>query len=115
MRAKPYSLSKNIHLVTPFRNEGQSAEGVDISIVFVHVGGLPIFSRLREMKISGFIFGRLAEIMDFDLITRNVIVSESKNVSEPTVAHLVSAAFDVEIKIRKVVGTFLIGQLDPKS
>jgi hypothetical protein len=54
------------------------------------------------MKISSFIFGGLAEIMDFDLITRNVIVSESKNVSEPTVAHLVPAAFDVEIKIGKL-------------
>jgi hypothetical protein len=67
------------------------------------------------MKISGFIFGGLPKIMNFDLITRNVIISESKNVSELTVAHLVPAAFDVEIKIRKVVGTFLIGQLDPKS
>jgi hypothetical protein len=67
------------------------------------------------MKISGFIFGGLAKIMDFDFVPRNVIVSESKNVSEPTVAHLVLAAFDVKIKIKKVVGTFLIGQLDPKS
>jgi hypothetical protein len=35
------------------------------------------------MKISGFIFGGLAKIMDFDFVPRNVIVSESKNVSEP--------------------------------
>ena len=114
MRAKPCSLQE-YSSDYPFRNEGHPAEGVDVSIILVHVGGLPIFPRLREMKISGFISGRLAEIMDLDLITRNVIVSESKNMSEPTVAHLVPAAFDVEIKIRKVVGTFLIGQLDPQS
>jgi hypothetical protein len=63
----------------------------------VHVGGLPIFPRLREMKISGFISGRLAEIMDLDLITRDIIVSESKNVSKPMVAHLVPTAFNVEV------------------
>jgi hypothetical protein len=74
----------------------------------VHVGALPIFPGLREMKISGFISGRLAEIMDLDLITRNIIVSESKNVSKPTVAHLVPAAFNVEVQIRIVVWTFLI-------
>jgi hypothetical protein len=112
-REQDLALSKNIHLVTPFWNEGHPAERVDISVILVHVGGLPIFSRLREMKISGFISGGLAKIMYFDLVTRDVLISEPKNVSEPTVAHLVPAAFDVEIKIRKVVGTFLIGQLDP--
>jgi hypothetical protein len=108
-------LSKNIHLVTPFGNEGHPAERVDISVIFVHICGLPKFFRLREMKISGFIFGGLPKIMNFDLITRNVIISESKNVSELTVAHLVPASFYKEVKIRKVVRTFLIGQLDPKS
>jgi hypothetical protein len=67
------------------------------------------------MKISGFIFGGLVIIMNFDFVPRNVIIRETKNVSKPPVAHLVPAAFDIEIKIRKVVGTFLIGQLDPKS
>jgi hypothetical protein len=61
------------------------------------------------MKIFGFIFGGLMKIMNFDFVHRNVIIRESKNVSEPPVAHLVLAAFDIEIKIRKVVGTFLIG------
>jgi hypothetical protein len=41
------------------------------------------------MKISGFIFGGLPKIMNFDLVPRNVIIRESKNVSEPPVAHLV--------------------------
>jgi hypothetical protein len=67
------------------------------------------------MKISGFISGRLAEIMDLDLITRNIIVSESKNVSKPTVAHLVPTAFNVEVQIRIVVWTFLVSWLDPQS
>jgi hypothetical protein len=67
------------------------------------------------MKIPGFILGGLPKIMNFDLVPKNVFIRESKNVSEPPVAHLVPATFDIEIKIRKVVGTFLIGQLDPKS
>jgi hypothetical protein len=67
------------------------------------------------MKVSGFITSRLAEIMNLDLIPGNIIVSESKNVSKPTLAHLVPASLNVEVKIRIVVWTVLIHQLDPQS
>jgi hypothetical protein len=67
------------------------------------------------MEIPGFISGGLTKVMNFDLVPKNVLIRETKNVSKPPVAHLVPAAFDIEIKIRKVIGTFLIGQLDPQS
>jgi hypothetical protein len=108
-------LSPRIFIWLPPLGMSHSAERVDISIIFVQICGLLKFSSRRDMKISGFIFGGLAIIMNFDFVPRNVIIRETKNVSEPPVAHLVPAAFDIEIKIRKVVGTFLIGQLDPKS
>jgi hypothetical protein len=114
-REQDFALTQDVHLVTPFGNEGHSAERVDISVIFVQICGLPEFTRLRYVKIPGFIIGGLPKIMNFDLVPRDVFIRESKNVSKPPVAHLVPAAFDIEIKIRKVVGTFLIGQLDPKS
>jgi hypothetical protein len=102
-------------MITPFWNEGHPAEGVDVSIILMHVCRLPIFPRLREMKISGFISSRLAEIVDLDLVTRDIIVSETKNVSKPTVAHLIPTAFNVEVQIRIVVWTLLVSWLDPQS
>ena len=63
----------------------------------MQICGLPKFTNLRYVKISGFILGGLPKIMNFDLVPRNVFIRESKNVSKPPVAHLVLAAFDIEI------------------
>jgi hypothetical protein len=63
----------------------------------MQICGLPKFTNLRYVKISGFILGGLPKIMNFDLVPRNVFIRESKNVSEPPVAHLVPTAFDIEI------------------
>jgi hypothetical protein len=53
--------------------------------------------------------------MNLNLVPRNIAIRKSKDVSKPPVAHLISAAFVLEIEIRKVIRTFLISQLDPKG
>jgi hypothetical protein len=63
----------------------------------MQIGGLPKFTSIRYMEIPGFISGGLTKVMNFNLVPRNVFIRESKNVSKPPVAHLVPAAFDIEI------------------
>jgi hypothetical protein len=52
--------------------------------------------------------------MDFDLISSNIIISESQNMRKSSIADLVPAPFNKKVHIRKVVGTFLICMLDPQ-
>jgi hypothetical protein len=52
--------------------------------------------------------------MDFDLISSNIIISESQYVSKSPIAHFAPASFNKKVQIKKVVGTFLICRLDPQ-
>jgi hypothetical protein len=52
--------------------------------------------------------------MNFDLISRYIIIRESQYMSKSSIADLVLAPFNKEVHIRKVVGSFLISMLDPQ-
>jgi hypothetical protein len=106
--SKKLALPKNVHLITPFWNDGHPAEGVDITIILMNVCRLPILSRHREMKILGFISSRLPEIMNLDLVARYIIVRKAKNVSKSTIAHLIPTTFNEEVQIGVVVMTLLV-------
>ena len=77
----------------------------------MNVGRLPILSRLRQMKILGFISCGLPEIMNLDLVSRYILVRKTKNVSKSTIAHLVPTTFNEEVQIGVVVMALLVSKL----
>jgi hypothetical protein len=81
----------------------------------VQISGFPIFIKLRDVKILGFIFGGRAKVMDLDFVCRDIRISKSQNVRKPLVAHFIPASFNEKIEIRKVVWTFLINMLNSES
>jgi hypothetical protein len=53
----------------PFGDESHSVEGIDVPVVLVQIGGFPIFIRLRDVKILGFILGGRTKVMNLDFVS----------------------------------------------
>jgi hypothetical protein len=68
MRARLCSLS-GYSYDYPFGDESHSAERIYVSVVLVQIGRLPIFIRLRDMKILGFILGGRTKVMNLDFVS----------------------------------------------
>jgi hypothetical protein len=111
---KNFAFTQDVHLISPLGNESHPEKRVEVPVVLMKICGFPVLIILRNVKIFGLSPGGRAKIMDFDLISSNIIISESQYVSKSPVANLVPASFNKKVHIRKVVGTFLICRLDPQ-
>jgi hypothetical protein len=89
---KNFALTQDVHLISPLGNESHPVKRVEVPVVLMQICGFPVLIIFKNVKIFGLSPGGRAKIMDFDLISSNIIISESQYVSKSPVANFVPAS-----------------------